>query len=112
MEKDGASQALYAGAEVVARHYNNVVKIIVAAKIFMRRSVGERDPTIVVSIANMLAPAPLRSQRADWQSSCRARDAVGAIEDFDKLIAADRACAIALPLHAPAAAAAERTWKN
>lgn len=63
MKEDGASAALDARPSIVAGLYDYIIKLIRALKLLMGGGIGQVNSTIIIPVANRLAPAPALPDR-------------------------------------------------
>ena len=63
MEEDCASATLNSWPLVMAGLNHNIIEAVGTFEVFMGRGIGQTYPAVIVSVANLLAPAPTLSDR-------------------------------------------------
>jgi hypothetical protein len=107
MQKNGTASTLHARPHVVVEHDNEIVQSIAPKQSFCAGWIGMFDATIVIAIANRIAPAIMSADRIHRQSCPRASHPSGMIEDANDRPCAARAGPITFALNGSDAATAK-----
>ena len=98
VHEDRAAPALHAWPCIVIEHDHKIIQMVVTPHMLGARRIGMRDMTIVVSVADSIAPSVVAADRRQRNGSLRTSQSIAAIVSPNHDELTDRRCPIPLAL--------------